>query len=71
VLAFGEALAGTGKPLVAAASLGAPRNLGRPVTEYDVEIAAVGLAERGVRSSVVRLPLSNTARATVPASWGS
>jgi nucleoside-diphosphate-sugar epimerase len=74
VLAFGEALAGTGKPLVAAASVGAPGNLGRPVTEddpavpsgeedkgtlkgrNDVEIAAVGLAERGVRSSVVRLP---------------
>jgi nucleoside-diphosphate-sugar epimerase len=74
VHAFGEALAGTGKPLVAASSIGAPGNLGRPVTEEDaavpsgeehrgtlrgrnnVEIAVVGFAERGVRSSVVRLP---------------
>jgi nucleoside-diphosphate-sugar epimerase len=86
VLAFGEALAGTGKPLVAAGSIGAPTNagragrigaptsLGRPATEEDpalparpmdagtlrarnvVEIAALGLAERGVRSSVVRIP---------------
>jgi nucleoside-diphosphate-sugar epimerase len=77
VLAFGEALAGTGKPLVAAGSMGTPGNggnLGRPATEEDpalpggdeykgtlwarnvVEAAVVGLAERGVRSSVVRLP---------------
>ena len=37
MLAYGEALAGTGKPLVAAGSIGSPgnggRNLGRPVTE--------------------------------------
>jgi nucleoside-diphosphate-sugar epimerase len=74
VLAFGEALEGTGKPLVVASSIGAPGNLGRPATEddpalpsgeedkdtlkgrNDVENVAVGLAERGVRSSVVRLP---------------
>jgi nucleoside-diphosphate-sugar epimerase len=74
VLTFGEALAGTGKPLVAASSIGAPGNLGRPATEEDpalpggeehkgtlrgrndVEAAVVGFAERGVRSSVVRLP---------------
>lgn len=74
VLAFGEALAGTGKPLVVASSLGAPGHLGRPVTEEnpavpsgpehtgtlrgrnDVEIAVIDLAQRGVRSSVVRLP---------------
>jgi len=86
VLAFGEALAGTGKPLVVAGSIGAPTNvgraapivapfrLGRPATENDsalpsrpldagtlrarnvVETAVVGLAERGVRSSVVRIP---------------
>jgi nucleoside-diphosphate-sugar epimerase len=73
-LAFGEALEGTGKPLVVASSIGAPGNLGRPVTEDDpalpsgeedkgtlkgrnnVENVAVGLAERGARSSVVRLP---------------
>ncbi|RKT22842.1 nucleoside-diphosphate-sugar epimerase [Paraburkholderia sp. RAU2J] len=87
VLAIGEALAGTGKPLVVAGSIGAPTNvgreapivapvsLGRPATEDDpalpsrpldagtlrarnvVETAVVGLAEQGVRSSVVRIPL--------------
>jgi nucleoside-diphosphate-sugar epimerase/ketosteroid isomerase-like protein len=73
MLAYGEALAGTGKPLVAAGSIGSPGNLGRPATEEDpalpsgdehkgtlrvrnvVERAVVGLAERGVRSSVVRI----------------
>jgi nucleoside-diphosphate-sugar epimerase len=75
MLAYGEVLAGTGKPLVAAGSIGSPGNLGRPATEEDpalpsgdefkgtlrvrnsVERAVVGLAERGVRSSIVRLPL--------------
>ena len=75
MLAYGEALEGTGKPLVAAGSIGSPGNLGRPATEEDpalpsgeefkgtlrvrnvVERAVVGLAERGVRSSIVRLPL--------------
>jgi nucleoside-diphosphate-sugar epimerase len=74
MLAYGEALAGTGKPLVAAGSIGSAGNLGRPATEDDpalpsgdedkgtlrvrnvVERAVVGLAERGVRSSIVRLP---------------
>jgi len=76
MLAYGEALAGTGKPLVAAGSIGSPgwENLGRPATEEDpalpggekykgalrvrnvVEIAVVGLAKRGVRSSIVRIP---------------
>ncbi len=74
VLAYGEALAGTGKPLVAAGSIGSPGTLGRPATEEDpalpggdehkgtlrfrnaVERAVIGLAERGVRSSIVRLP---------------
>ncbi len=77
VLAYGEALAGTGKPLVTAGSIGSPgngRTLDRPATEDDpalpagdehqgtlrarnvVETAVIGLAERGVRSSVVRLP---------------
>ena len=84
MLAYGEALAGTGKPLVAAGSIGSPgnggRNLGRPVTEDDpalpvgdehrgtlrarnvVETAVIGLAERGVRSSVVRI--ANIAHST-------
>ena len=75
MLAYGEALQGTGKPLVAAGSIGSAGSLGRPVTEEDaalpsreedkgtlrarnvVERAVVGLAERGVRSSIVRLPL--------------
>jgi nucleoside-diphosphate-sugar epimerase len=74
MLAYGEALAGTGKPLVAAGSIASAGNLGRPATEEDpalpagdehkgtlrarnvVETAVVGLAERGVRSSIVRLP---------------
>ena len=74
VRAYGEALAGTGKPLVAAGSIGSPGALGRPATEDDpalpsgnehkgtlrarnvVERAVIDLAERGVRSSLVRLP---------------
>jgi nucleoside-diphosphate-sugar epimerase len=74
ILAYGEALAGTGKPLVAAGSMASPGHLGRPATEEDpaapsgdehkgtlrfrnaVEIAVIGLAERGVRSSIVRFP---------------
>jgi nucleoside-diphosphate-sugar epimerase len=76
MLAYGEALAGTGKPVVAAGSIGSPgtgRDLGRPATEEDpalpvgdehkgtlrarnvVETTVIGLAERGVRSSVVRM----------------
>ncbi|WP_375483402.1 SDR family oxidoreductase [uncultured Jatrophihabitans sp.] len=73
MLAYGEALAGTGKPLVAAGSIGSPGPLGRPATEEDlalavgeehrgtlhvrnvVEAAVLGLAEQGVRSSVVRI----------------
>ena len=80
MLAYGEALADTGKPLVAAGSIGSPGNLGRPATEEDptlpggdeykgtlrvrniVETAVVGLAERGVRSSVVRI--ANIAHST-------
>jgi nucleoside-diphosphate-sugar epimerase len=85
MLAYGEALAGTGKPLVVSGSIGSPTNLGwpapgahflgRPATEEDpalsadgdeykgslrvrnvVELAVIGLAERGVRSSIVRIP---------------
>ena len=82
MLAYGEALAGTGKPLVAAGSIGSPGQgfLGRTATEEDpalpsgdehkgtlrarnvVETAVVGLAERGVRSSVVRI--ANIAHST-------
>ena len=76
MLAYGEALAGSGKPLVVSGSIGAPGwdGLGRPATEEDpslpagdaykgtlrvrnaVELAVIGLAERGVRSSIVRIP---------------
>jgi nucleoside-diphosphate-sugar epimerase len=74
--AYGEALEGTGKPLVVSGSIGAPswEGLGRPASEADpalpggdaykgtlrvrniVETTAIGLAEKGVRSSIVRIP---------------
>lgn len=76
MLAYGQALAGTGKPLVIPGSIGSPgwEPLGRPATEADpalpsgdaytgrlrrrnvVETTVIGLAEQGVRSSVVRIP---------------
>jgi nucleoside-diphosphate-sugar epimerase len=65
IQALGDALAGTGKPLVIASGTLAVANLGRPGTEddkpapggrTDAEIAVVGLVERGIRSSVVRIP---------------
>jgi nucleoside-diphosphate-sugar epimerase len=64
VHALGDALAGTGKPLVGTSGTLALAHLGRPGTEEDVipggpridaENAVVGFAERGVRSSVVRV----------------
>ncbi len=80
MLAYGEALAGSGKTLVVAGSIGSPGNLGRPATEEDpalpggdehkatlrvrnvVETTVIGLAEQGVRSSVVRF--ANIAHST-------
>jgi nucleoside-diphosphate-sugar epimerase len=84
MLAYGDALAGSGKPLVVSGSIGSPTNLGwaapgtrvgRPATEEDAalspggdeykgslrvrnvaELAVIGLAQRGVRSSIVRIP---------------
>ncbi|RIA37945.1 nucleoside-diphosphate-sugar epimerase [Hephaestia caeni] len=76
MLAYGEALAGTGKPLVVSGSIGSPawEDLHRPATERDpalpvrnehkgtlrvrndVERTVIGLAEQGVRSSIVRIP---------------
>jgi len=84
MLAYGDALAGSGKPLVVSGSIGSPTNpgwaapgarfLNRPATEEDpalpggdaykgslrvrnvVELTVVGLAERGVRTSIVRIP---------------
>ena len=48
MLAYGEALAGSGKPLVAAGSIGSPAwdSLGRPATEEDPALAA-GTGHRG------------------------
>jgi nucleoside-diphosphate-sugar epimerase len=64
--AFGDALAGTNKPLVTASGTLILAALGRPATERDpapphtargdAENAVVGFAQRGVRSSVVRIP---------------
>jgi nucleoside-diphosphate-sugar epimerase len=68
IAAFGEAFAGTGKPLVVAAGLPQPEPGG--ISTEDVrapenphyprvsERAALALADRGVRVSVVRLPPS-------------
>ena len=62
---FGDALAGTGKALVGTSGTLAVANLGRPGTEEDAgnpggrtdaENAVIGFADRGVRSSVVRVP---------------
>jgi len=65
VHALGEALAGTGKPLVGTSGTLAVAGLGRPGTEQDAgrpggrtdaENAVLGFAADDVRSSVVRLP---------------
>src|SRR4029077_6083424 len=65
VHALGEALAGTGKPLVGTSGTLAVAGLGRPGTEQDAgrpggrtdaENALLGFAAHDVRSSVVRLP---------------
>lgn len=76
MLAYGEALAGSGKPLVVSGSIGSPgwEGLGRPATEEDpplpggdrykntlrvrniVDTTVLGLAEKGIRSSIVRIP---------------
>jgi len=65
VHALGDALAGTGKPLVGTSGTLALAYLGRPGTEedagapggrIDAENAVIGFAEQGVRSSVVRVP---------------
>lgn len=77
--AFGEALAGTDKPFVNTSGtlMLAMMNLGRTGTEddrspgghrADVENATLALAERGVRSSVIRLSPLSTAISTSTAS---
>ena len=61
MLAYGEALEGTGKPLVAAGSIGSPGNLGRPATEQDpalpsgVEHTGTLRARNAVERAVVDL----------------
>ncbi|WP_084727681.1 NAD-dependent epimerase/dehydratase family protein [Rhodococcoides yunnanense] len=61
MLAYGEALAGSGKPLVAAGSIGSTGNLGRPGTETDPALP-VGVEDSGtlrarniVESTVISL----------------
>jgi nucleoside-diphosphate-sugar epimerase len=65
VQALGDGLAGTGKPLVGSSGTLMLAHLGRPGTEEDAavpggrgdaEIATLGLADRDVRASVVRIP---------------
>ena len=76
MLAYGEALAGSAKPLVVSGSVGSPgwEGLGRAATEEDpplpggdpykntlrvrniVETTVIGLAEKGIRSAIVRIP---------------
>jgi nucleoside-diphosphate-sugar epimerase len=67
IAAFGDALAGTGKPLVVASGLPQPPAGGivteevrsvNPAHPRVSEPAALAVAERGVRASVVRLPPS-------------
>jgi nucleoside-diphosphate-sugar epimerase len=67
ITAFGEALAGTGKPLVVASGLPVPPagvisteevRSENPAHPRESEPAALAVAERGVRASVVRLPPS-------------
>jgi nucleoside-diphosphate-sugar epimerase len=67
IAAFGEALAGTGKPLVVASGLPHPPAGGivteevqsvDPAHPRESEPAALAVAELGVRASVVRLPPS-------------
>jgi nucleoside-diphosphate-sugar epimerase len=62
---FGDALAGTGKPLVIASGTLLLAGLGRTGTEADAldnggrndaENMVIGFADRGIRSSAVRLP---------------
>ncbi len=65
VEAFGQALAGSGKPLVIASGTLSVANLGRPGTEADpgapglrtdAENVVLGFAGQDVRSAVVRIP---------------
>jgi nucleoside-diphosphate-sugar epimerase len=71
VHALGDALKGTGKPLVISSGTLAVADLGRPGTEEDpgrpggrtdAEDAVIGFAEAGIRSGVVRIsPITHSA----------
>jgi len=76
VRALGDALAGTGKPLVGTSGTLALAYMDRPGTEEDAgapggrieaENAVIGFGERGVRSSVVRVP--PITHSTVISAW--
>lgn len=73
MLAYGEALAGTGKPLVTAGSIGSPGSLGRPATEEDPALPS-GEEHRGtlrVRNVVERAVIDLAGQGCVPRSCGS
>lgn len=66
VSVMGDALVGSGKPLLSVAAVGALGPLGHPPTEEDAAPAAgpaaaenlvLGFAQRGVAASIVRLPV--------------
>ena len=72
MLAYGEALAGTGKPLVAAGSIGSPGNggnLGRPATEEDPALPAGDEHKGTLRArNVVETAVADLARRGVRSS---
>lgn len=73
MLAYGEALEGTRKPLVAAGSIGSPGNLGRPVTEEDPALPG-GDEHKGtlrVRNVVESAVIGLAERGCGPRSCGS
>src|ERR1700733_5949953 len=56
MLAYGEALAGTGKPLVAAGSIGSSGELGRPATQEDPAPPGPAPPPYGARAGGRRAP---------------
>ena len=69
ILAYGKALAGTGKPLVAAGSIGSPGSLGRPATETDPALPVGAQHEGTLRArNVVEAAVLDLARQNVRSS---